>query len=94
VAATLADVVVSPPLDGTIEVGGPERIGLAEVVERYLLKMGDSRRVKADVDACYFGARLNNHSLIAGAEARIGAKSFEEWFALSKPQPQVVKAGA
>jgi uncharacterized protein YbjT (DUF2867 family) len=92
--ATLADVVMSPPLDGTIEVGGPERIGLAAIVERYLLKMGDPRRVIADVDARYFGARLNNHSLIAGADARIGSKSFEEWFSLSQPQPQMGKAGA
>src|SRR5687767_2906543 len=45
--AALADIVVGPPLDRITEVGGPERIGLAAIVERYLLKMGDSRRVIA-----------------------------------------------
>jgi uncharacterized protein YbjT (DUF2867 family) len=91
VVAALADIVENPPVDGTVEVGGPERIGLATLVERYLAKMGDSRRVVAGVDARYYGALLNNHSLIAGTNARIGAKSFEEWFALSQPQPQMIK---
>lgn len=91
VVAALADIVENPPVNGTVEVGGPERIGLADLVQRYLLKMEDSRRVIPDVEAHYFGARLNNHSLIAGADARIGAKSFEEWFAFSQPQPQMVK---
>jgi uncharacterized protein YbjT (DUF2867 family) len=84
VVATLADVVESPPVNGTVEVGGPERVGLADVVERYLLKKGDPRWVIADVDARYFGARVNNQSLIPGAEARIGSKRFEEWFALGQ----------
>jgi uncharacterized protein YbjT (DUF2867 family) len=82
VVATLADIAVSPPVNGTIEVGGPERVSFADVVERYLLKMGDPRQVIADVDARYYGARLNNHSLIPGADARTGSESFEEWFAL------------
>jgi uncharacterized protein YbjT (DUF2867 family) len=94
VVAALADVVEGPPLDGITEVGGPERIGLAAIVERYLAKMGDSRRVVADVDARYFGARINNCSLVAGADARIGSKNFEEWFMTYQPQPQMVKAGA
>jgi uncharacterized protein YbjT (DUF2867 family) len=90
VVAALADVAVSAPLDGMTEVGGPERIGMAALVERYLLKMGDPRRVVADIDARYFGALLNNHSLVTGANARIGALNFEAWFALANPQPQMV----
>ena len=93
VVATLADVVVNAPLNGTVEVGGPERIGLASIVERFLVRIGDSRQVVADANARYFGALLNDQSLTTSANARIGVKNFDEWFRTSyKPQTQTVAA--
>ncbi len=83
VAATLADVAVSPPLNGTIEVAGPDRISLAEVVARYLTKTGDARHVVADANARYFGAVLDDQSLTPGADPRIGSQNFEQWFSKS-----------
>ena len=84
VVAALADVAVSAPVKGIREVAGPERIGLAELVKRYLLETGDTRTVVPDVNARYFGAVLNDQSLIAGANARIGSQSFEVWLSKSR----------
>ena len=57
---------------------------LAELVKRFLISMGDSRQVLADSSARYFGAVLNNQSLIPGANPRIGPISFEAWFSTSQ----------
>lgn len=91
VAATLADIAVSPPLNGTVEVAGPERVSLAELVERFLNKTGDPRAVMVDANARYFGALLNDQSLTPGANPRIGSKNFEAWFSTYKPRTQAVK---
>jgi uncharacterized protein YbjT (DUF2867 family) len=79
VVATLANIAVSPPANGMIEVAGAERVSLAELVKRFLTKTGDSRQVMADSGARYFGAVLNDRSLTPGANPRIGAVSFDEW---------------
>ena len=84
VVAALADVTVSPAVNGIVEVAGPERVGMAEKVKCYLVKMGDSRAVVADPSARYFGTVLKDGSLTPGENARIGAKSFEQWFSESK----------
>lgn len=85
VAATLATIAVSPPVNGIVEVAGPERVSLAELVRRYLIKTGDSREVVADSNARYFGIVLNDQSLNPGANPRIGTTSFDEWFSKSRP---------
>jgi uncharacterized protein YbjT (DUF2867 family) len=81
VVAALADVVMGPPVIGMVEVGGPERIGMAQMVERYLKEMNDPRTVLADPRVTYFGADISDGSLMAGENARIGSTSFEQWFA-------------
>lgn len=85
-AATLATVAVNPPVNGIIEVAGPERVSLAELVKRYLIKTGDSRQVVADSNARYYGAVLDDQSLIPGANPRIGSTTFDEWFNTFKPK--------
>lgn len=87
VAATLANIAVSAPVNGIVEVAGPERVSLAELVKRYLIKTGDTRQVVADRNARYFGALLNDQSLVPGANARIGSTTFEEWFSTSRQKP-------
>ncbi|MCF6404122.1 SDR family oxidoreductase [Chitinophaga filiformis] len=81
VAAAMTDVAIGAPLNGMIEIAGPEKIGLATLVGRYLDKMGDPRTVVADPHALYFGAELNEQSLVPGANPRIGKIDFETWFA-------------
>ena len=79
VAAALADVALASPLNGTVEVAGPEAIPLDEVVRRYLRATDDARKVVPDVHARYFGSVLDDQSLTPGGNARIGAIRFEEW---------------
>jgi uncharacterized protein YbjT (DUF2867 family) len=80
----LADVTVNPPVNGIVEVGGPERISFAEIIKRYLVATGAPRDVRAEANARYFGAVLNDQSLTTGPNARIGSKTFEQWFRESK----------
>jgi uncharacterized protein YbjT (DUF2867 family) len=79
VAAALADVALGAPVNGTVELAGPERFSLDEFVRRFLSAKQDTRRVVADVHARYFGAELNDRSLTPGENPRIGATRFEDW---------------
>ena len=83
VAATLNDLVWSAPANGIVEVAGPERVRLAELVQRYLSETGDSRKVVADVNARYFGAVLNDSTLVPGENPRLGSQTFEVWVSQS-----------
>lgn len=81
VAAAMADVALGAPVNGIIEIAGPEKIGQAALVARYLAKMNDPRSVVPDAQALYFGAAINDQSLVPGPGARIGKINFETWFA-------------
>jgi uncharacterized protein YbjT (DUF2867 family) len=86
VAATLATIAVGPPVNGVVEVAGPDRVSMAELVQQYLSKTGDSRQVLADSNARYYGLVLNDQSLTPGANPRLGSTTFEEWFSTYKPK--------
>jgi uncharacterized protein YbjT (DUF2867 family) len=86
VAAALADVTVGAPVNGTVEVAGPERVRLDELVGRFLRATQDPREVVTDVHARYFGAELNDQSLTPGDNPRIGSTRFEDWLSRSIPQ--------
>lgn len=79
VVAALADITVGAPLNGIVEVAGPDQFHLDALVRRALKASGDSREVITDADARYFGARLNDRTLTPDAGARLGAMRFEEW---------------
>jgi uncharacterized protein YbjT (DUF2867 family) len=79
VAAALADVAVSAPVNGIVELGGPEKFRLDELVRQLFSAKGDSRSVVADPGALYFGAELHEDSLVPGAGARIAPTRFEDW---------------
>ncbi len=83
VAAALADVAVSPPVNGTVEFAGPERFRLDELARHVLRANKDPRRVTADVHARYFGTELDDHSLTPGSNARIAPTRFEDWLSQS-----------
>ena len=86
VAAALADVAVEQPLNGTVELAGPEPIRLDELVRRFLSANRDARKVTTDVHARYFGTELNDQSLTPGDNPRIGPTRFEDWLSRSIPQ--------
>lgn len=84
VADILADITLEPPLNGTLEIAGPERLSLAALVQRYLVASADRRSVVADLQAPYFGALLNDQTLLPGAAPRFGSIGFEAWFSQSR----------
>ncbi|PNG27073.1 SDR family oxidoreductase [Methylocella silvestris] len=83
VAAALADLVVGAPLNGTVEVAGPEPITLDAIARQYLAAKGDTRLVIADVHARYFGGELNDKSLTPGDRPRLGSIRFADWLKAS-----------
>ncbi|MDM0049841.1 SDR family oxidoreductase [Variovorax sp. J22R115] len=84
VAAAVADYTLGSPLNAVVEIAGPERVRLSELVQRFLKASSDSRTVVPDVHARYFGAELKDDTLVPGANPRIGALNFDAWFALPK----------
>jgi len=79
VAAALADLAVGTPLNGVVEIAGPDRFPLDELARKFLAARADSRQVIADVHARYFGSELNDRSLVAGDRPRIGPTRFQNW---------------
>ncbi|WP_423459474.1 SDR family oxidoreductase [Ottowia sp. VDI28] len=79
VALAMADAALSAPLNGMLEVGGPERAGMAAMVERYLRATGDQRTVVADSKAPYFGVTVDDGSLTTNAGARLGTTTLDAW---------------
>jgi len=86
VVAALADVTLAPPVNGTVEVAGPEAVPLDELVRRFLRATQDTRKVVPDVRARYFGAVLDDQSLTPGERPRLGAIRFEDWLGRSAAQ--------
>lgn len=84
VADALAEVTLGAPVNGTVELAGPERLRLDELVRRFLSAEQDARHVVTDVHARYFGLELNDQSLTPGDNPRIGPTRFEDW--LSRPR--------
>ncbi|MBB3660732.1 uncharacterized protein YbjT (DUF2867 family) [Rhizobium sp. BK650] len=83
VADFVTDAALAVPMNGVIEISGPERARLCDFVARYLKAMGDTRKVVADPEALYFGTKLEDGSLVSDNNPRLGHISFEEWFATS-----------
>jgi uncharacterized protein YbjT (DUF2867 family) len=84
VAAALAEVTLGAPVNGMIEIAGPERLGLDELVRRFLRAKQDARQVVTDVHARYFGIDVNNQSLTPGDNPRLGPTRFDEWLRRSQ----------
>ena len=79
VASGVAAVALDKPINGTVEIGGPEEFRLDDLVRRRLAALKDPREVVADPKALYSGARLSERTLVPGNKARLGKTSFETW---------------
>ena len=84
VAANVADVALAPPRNGIVEIAGPERAPLTDIVARYLKALGDPREVVSDPEARYWGGRVDQHSLVSLGEASRGRIGLDEWLRRSK----------
>lgn len=79
-SAAVADIAVQPPVNGMVEVGGPDLIPMDELARMYLAaKQDTTRQVIADVHARYFGSELDDRSLVTGDGARIATIRFQDW---------------
>ena len=79
VAKAVGSVAVGAPLNGTVEVAGPQQFRFDELIRQGLGARNDPREVIADPHARYFGAVLGERSLIPAGDARLGEMRFEEW---------------
>jgi len=85
-AANLAKIAVANPLNGTIELAGPDALPFDEVVRQYLVAHHDPRKVIRDEQARYFGTTLEKRSLVPGENALLGSCHFADWLSRTAPQ--------
>jgi uncharacterized protein YbjT (DUF2867 family) len=83
VAAALAEIAVNQPVNGIVELAGPDQFRLDELAERVLRAKNDPRHVRADMRARYFGAELDHYSLTPENNVRIAPTRFEDWLSQS-----------
>ena len=87
VAAIVTEIALASPINKIVEIGGPERFSLSGLVENYLAKTNDPLTVVEDEKALYFGAPLEDLTLVPNEGAKLGSLTFDEWFP-NRPQPR------
>ncbi|HZI56580.1 MAG TPA: SDR family oxidoreductase [Verrucomicrobiae bacterium] len=87
VARAVGQVALGPPVNGTVEIGGPGKFRLDELVRRYLAVRKDPREVVTDPQARYYGVKVSERTLVPDDGARLGETRFETW--LSQPTSQI-----
>ena len=90
VANAVGRVATGSPVKGTVEVGGPEKFGLDELVRQGLAAWKDPREVVADPHAGYYGVNLSESTLLPGDDARLGETRFEIWLTQSAAKAAAV----
>jgi uncharacterized protein YbjT (DUF2867 family) len=79
VAAVMAEAALAEPLNGTVDLAGPEPIRQDDLVRQFLNATGDARRVITDPKALYYGIAVNDQSLTPGDNPRLGLTRFADW---------------
>jgi uncharacterized protein YbjT (DUF2867 family) len=79
VATEVAKIAVGAPVNGIVEIAGPEQFRLDELVRKYLVASHDRRSVIADPHARYYGAELRERTLVPESNATIGEIRFDDW---------------
>jgi len=88
VASALARIALGSPVNGTMEIGGPEKFRLDELVRQGLAARKDPREVVTDPHAGYYGIQVSETTLLPAADARLGETRFETW--LTQPAARAV----
>ena len=86
VANALASISVGPPVNGTVEIAGPEQFRLDELIRRTLEERDDPRDVIADPRATYYGAELKERTLVPDDDASLAETRYEDWLGRSTAQ--------
>jgi uncharacterized protein YbjT (DUF2867 family) len=81
VAAEVARVAVATPLNGVVNIGGPDKISFADLARTVLATQGTDKTVGVDPQATYFGTPVTETSLVAGNGAVLGTVRFADWLA-------------
>jgi len=92
VAAALTRTALAAPLNGTVDLAGPEPIRMNELVSQFLTAHGDSREVIVDERAGYFGTEVNDQSLTPDANPILGKTRFADWLSHTAKQPELSPA--
>jgi uncharacterized protein YbjT (DUF2867 family) len=79
VAAVVADAALGEPVNGVIEVAGPDQIRQDELVRQFLGAKGDTQEVVTDDKTGYFGIAVNDQSLVPGENPRLGSTHYRDW---------------
>jgi uncharacterized protein YbjT (DUF2867 family)/mannose-6-phosphate isomerase-like protein (cupin superfamily) len=79
VAAAVTEVALGEPLNGMVEIAGPDQIRQDELVRQFLTATGDPRKVVTDANAGYYGIEVNDQSLVPTNNPRLGSMHFAEW---------------
>jgi uncharacterized protein YbjT (DUF2867 family) len=86
VAKAVSRVAVSAPVNGIVEIAGPQQFRFDEFIRLGLAARQDPRVVIADPHARYFGTELDERTLVPGADAKLGEIRFEDWLGQSVTQ--------
>jgi uncharacterized protein YbjT (DUF2867 family) len=81
VASEVGRIATGSPVNGTVEIGGPEQFRLDELIRRGLTALKDPRKVVADPQATYYGIKVTERALVPEKNARLGKTRFDEWLA-------------
>jgi uncharacterized protein YbjT (DUF2867 family)/quercetin dioxygenase-like cupin family protein len=87
VASAVATIAVDKPVNGTVEIAGPDQFRLDDLIRRDLVARHDPREVISDRHARYFGGELSERTLVPGDDARLGETRYESWF--NQPARQI-----
>ena len=79
VASAIARITLGTPVNGTVEIAGPDQFRLDDLIRRDLAARNDPREVISDPHARYFGGELSERTLVPGDDARLGETRFENW---------------
>lgn len=80
VADAVTDYALGAPVNGVVEIAGPDKVSMPLLVERFLKLTHDPHQVFADAHTPYFGAQLEKETLLPAANARLGKIDFQSWF--------------
>jgi uncharacterized protein YbjT (DUF2867 family) len=94
VASALCRVALGSPLNGSLEIGGPEQFRLDELIRRELAARKDAREVVSDPRGRYYGIAVSERTMVPNDDAQLGKTRFEDWLRAAKPVPKTRPQGA
>ncbi|HYG07931.1 MAG TPA: SDR family oxidoreductase [Stenotrophomonas sp.] len=83
VAEAVARIALQPPANGVLDIAGPERVPMPELARRFMDQTGDARAVVGDASTLYFGAQLQEDTLVPAGAAWLGRVDFAHWLQAS-----------